>query len=632
MYKLSVPFMLRQIDDYGAEPFIRQLKELSADIVFLALDCYQLDKDAQNRVFASLKENVPLFQKAGFTVGVWVWTFMLREQNDFTHITFTNGSAARVQICPSDREFCRFAYEYMRNIAQSRPDMIMFDDDFRYGFVEGRLGCVCKNHLAYMEELLGEPVPKDNLAKLLLSGGPNKYRSAYLRANGHYFREFAKQSRAAVDSVDPSIRLGLCSCMTTWDIDGISTDELARILAGNTKPFCRLIGAPYWATNRNWGNRLQDVIELSRMESSWCGDNIEIFAEGDAYPRPRFACPSNFLEGFDMALRASGAVDGIHKYTLDYTSDVDYEQGYNIKHRKNQPIYEQIDKHFSGKTPVGVRVYEHMTKFENMDVPACWDDSDGVQNSFFSPAARMLAAQTIPTIYEGLGTVGIAFGENVKYLDDGALENGLILDIAAAKILEKAGVDTGLAQVGPTYSAVREYFPDKKRFVNVSSCPAVEITVKDGAKVLSWFENNGRKQAASYAYKNSLGQNFLVFAFEGYNMSEHSFKQYARGEEIEGWIASLGKKIPASLHGNPDCYMLCRENESGKAVWIGNFFSDECLFTTVKLDRMCSDITFINCTGRLLGDKVEIDTIAPFASVGFEVKYAEALADQHAGS
>ena len=34
----------------------------------------------------------------------------------------------------------------------------------------------------------------------------------------------------------------------------------------------------------------------------------------------------------------------------------------------------------------------------------------------------MLAAQTVPTVYGGLGTVGIAFGENVKYLDEGALE------------------------------------------------------------------------------------------------------------------------------------------------------------------------------------------------------------------
>ena len=103
-------------------------------------------------------------------------------------------------------------------------------------------------------------------------------------------------------------------------------------------------------------------------------------------------------------------------------------------------------------------------------------------------------------------------------------------------------------------------------------------------------------------------------------MTEHAFKQYARGEQIEEWIDSLGKKLPASMHGNPDCYMLCKENEDGKAVWIGNFFADECTNTTVVLDREYKKIEFINCNGSLNGDKVELNYIAPFASVGFEVK------------
>jgi hypothetical protein len=304
MYKLSVPFMLDQIDLYGADQFIKKLKELNADIVFLALDCYILDREKREKVFASLRENVPLFRAAGFTVGVWVWAFMIREKNDYVHITAPNGTASRDQVCPSDKDFCSFAYEYMQNIAKSKPDMIMFDDDFRYGFIDCGLGCTCKNHRARIESVLGEKLPEGDISKLVFSGSKNKYRSAFLEANGYYLKEFAKMSRAAVDSVDPDIRLGLCSCMTTWDFDGVSTPELARILAGKTKPFCRLIGAPYWSFYHSWGNRLQDVIELELMESAWCGDDIEIFSEGDVNPRPRFACPANVLEGFDMALRA----------------------------------------------------------------------------------------------------------------------------------------------------------------------------------------------------------------------------------------------------------------------------------------------------------------------------------------
>ena len=617
MYKLSVPFMMTQIDKYGSEIFIDKLKEIGADIVFLALDSYETDEKKREKVFADLKKNVPIFQKAGFTVGVWVWTFMVRGDKKYTHITSPNGAVSADQVCPSDEDFCVFAEDYMRNIAKSNPDMIMFDDDFRYGFLDCGLGCACKNHRAYISKILGEDVSEKELGKFIFGGGKNKYRSAFLQANGYFLKEFAKRSRAAVDSVNPNIRLGLCSCMTTWDFDGVSAAELAKIMAGNTKPFLRLSGAPYWAHLRAWGNRLQDVIELERMESSWCDDDVEIFSEGDAYPRPRFACSANMLEGFDMALRASGATNGIHKYTLDYYANPNYEQGYNIKHIKNREIYGEIEKYFSDKTPVGVRIYEHMKKFENMTVPAYYEGSDNVQLMFFSPAARMMAAQTIPTVYTGLGTVGVAFGENVKYLEDGALDNGLILDVTAALLLKERGIDVGLDKVDGDILVSEEYFPREKQYVLLYNCHAKEIKVKDGAEIGSLFVVEDKRYVGSYFYENENGQKFLVFAFDGYSMSEHAFKQYIRGEQIENFVKFTDKRLPVSMRGNPDCYILCKENETEKSVWIGNFFSDECMNTTVILDKEYREIEFINCKGKLNGKQVEIDYIAPFASVGF---------------
>jgi hypothetical protein len=621
MYRLSVPFLIEQIDKYGAEPFIKKLKEVGADIAFIAIGPYKYDKIKREKMFGVLKENVSVFKEAGFEVGVWLWTFMMPEANPFTHITSPNGAVSNEQICPSDKEFCDFAYGYLQKIATCSPDIILFDDDFRYGHVDCGLGCACKNHRAFIKAAVGGELP-ENLGKVIFGGGPNKYRSAFLKANGHFMREFAKRMREAVDSVNPDVRLGLCACMTTWDLDGVSAAELSRILAGKTKPFMRLIGAPYWSFDRGWGNRLQDVIELERMESSWSGEGIEILAEGDSYPRPRFRCSANVLEGFDMALRASGAVSGIHKYVFDYYADLDYEQGYVKKHLQNARVYKKIDELFGDKTPVGVRVYENMTKFENMTVPPCFDGKDDVQDIFHSIAARTLTSHSIPTAYKGRGVIGIAFGENARYLDDSALDNGLILDVTAAKILQDKGIDVGLDGVGQTYTASEEYFPDKNRYVLVMNSPVTEISVKDGAKIDSYFvDGEGEKRIGSYTYKNANGQSFLVLAVEGFSMSEHVFKQYARGEQIVEFIGGMGKKLPASMLGNPDCYMLCKENVQGeKSVFIGNFFSDECLSTTVTLDKEYSEIEFVNCTGRLLGDKVELDSVPPYACVMFSVK------------
>ena len=622
MYKLSVPFLLEQIDKYGAEPFIEKMKVLEADIVFLAIGAYHLDVQKQASIFASLKKNIPLFKAAGFTVGVWLWTFMVQSKNDFVHITSPNGRVSHDEVCPSDANFCEFAYNYLHNIAECAPDIILFDDDFRYGFLDCGLGCTCKNHRAYISKLVSEDVSEKELAPLVFGGSKNKYRTAFLQANGHFFREFAKVARAAVDSVDREIRLGLCACMTTWDFDGVSAAELSRILAGSTKPFLRLIGAPYWAHNRSWGNRLQDVVELERMESSWCGDDIEILAEGDAFPRPRFTCSANMLDGFDMALRASGATDGIHKYPLDYSSDVNYEFGYIRKHLKNRPIYEQIEKHFGTKTAVGVRVSEHMKKFEDMCVPSHLEGKDAVQDTFFSPAARMLAAHSIPSVYSEDGVATIAFGENAKYLDEKALSNGLILDLGAAKILSDSGIDVGLCALGSTAVATEEYFPEKHRYINLMGCPVSEITVSKKAAVQSYFIFGDQKLVGSYTYENENGQKFLVFAFDGYQANEHAIKQYERGDQIRATLRAWGKRLPVELSGNPDCYVLAKKNEGEMAVWIGNFFTDECMNTIFVLDDDYNEITFIGCSGTLNKNQVTIDEIAPFASVGFVVKKA----------
>ena len=275
---------------------------------------------------------------------------------------------------------------------------------------------------------------------------------------------------------------------------------------------------------------------------------------------------------------------------------------------------------------MGVRVYESMTKFEDMDVPACFSGKDNVQLVFNSPAARMMVAQSIPTVYNGLGTVGVAFGENVKYLDFGALENGLILDISAAKILSERGVDVGLSEFKGSRIFTEEYFPDKNQYALLTYCPATEVRVKPEAKIQSYFiDANENRVVGSYTYENADGHKFLVFTFDGYSMchvayNDHAFRQYYRGEQINDWVLSLEKRLPAFINGNPDCYMLCYENESEKSVWLGNFFADECMNTTVVLDKEYREIEFINCNGTLEGDKVHLDCVLPYASVGFVVR------------
>ena len=625
MYKISVPVMVGNFPRCGGkEKYLEELKRIGAERVFFALGGMPANKEQEDYEINSIKENVKFFQDNGLEVGTWMWTYLYNgDREDFTPLKVSNGVEKKQHACPLCENYKKAVGERIMRIAECGVDMIMFDDDYRYGFMTGGYGilCTCDEHMKRIKEIIGEDITPEELQKKALTGGKNKYRSAWMKVNGDSLREFAENARMYLDKVNPDIRMGVCACMSTWDQDGFDPASVSRTLAGKTKPFLRLIGAPYWAVDKSWGNRLQNVIELSRMERSWCGEGIEIFCEGDAYPRPRTNCPAAFMELFDIAMRADGTTDGLLKYALDYNSTVDYERGYIDRHIKNAHIYEGIERIFSDKEAVGVRVYEHMKKLEDMVVPKVVEGSGKIEDLFFSPSSRMMADNSVPTTYYGEGVCGIAFGEDAKYVPVEVINNGMILDLRAAEIMEERGIDVGLVNRGELGRNVgEERFGIYKEQISVNNGHRIfDVKLKDGAQVQSRFSS---ETPASYVYENKDGGKFLVFCFDGHFGNESLRRSYARSRQINDAIKWMtGKKLPAYCYGNPDLYIMAKKGDDGSmAVGLWNIFADEVINPTVELDKEYKEISFVNCNGRIEGDKVILSDIAPFGFAGFEVR------------
>ena len=605
----------------GREKILEQVRRFDAQRVFLALDQYEPDADKRREVMRELRDNARFFKENGLEVGAWIWAFMLSKNKTFRNMRSISGTEIKNNMCPSDARFVQFAADYIKDIAACSVDLIQFDDDFRYAFLEGTTACLCDGHIALIREITGDACTREQIERHITSGGKNKYRDAYLRVNGDLFRGFAKAVRAAVDTVDPSIRVGACACMSAWDIDGTDAYELATILAGKTKPFVRLIGAPYWAVNRNWGNALQDVVELERMESAWTRNGeIEIMAEGDPYPRPRSSCPASYLEGFDTAIRASGCTDGILKYGMDYLSNPDYETGYARFHENNRETYKMIDRFFSGKENTGVRVYESMQKVSDMVMPTAVNTEVDIADLFFSKAARALAYNTIPTTYEGAGVCGIVFDENARHLPTDAADHGLILDIAAAEILMNRGVDVGIQRIGEKTVGDTERFRNNGNRIHAMGAQVYDVTLKDGTEICSDMHTPLGDLPFSFRYENREKQRFFILNINTRSTADHVLRHYARSAQFAEQIEWLGgKKLPAYVYGHPALYMQCKENEGSMAVGLWNFFADVALSPAVQLGKTYSDVEFINCGGRLEGDTVYLTDIAPFAFAGFAV-------------
>ncbi len=635
MYKVSVPVLMT--DHFRKEETLVELLRAKADRVFLASTEVPFDPAARQEIYDRLAEYIPYFQAAGLEVGVWLWSFVRRDaQNDTRNCQrriFHDGTEMPC-YCPASTSFIQDTQDFLRNITKLGPDVLQFDDDYAFANWGGSPArCYCPRHMARYQEILGEEIDRDSLYEKAFSGKANRYRNAMLQASQETMDNFSQKMREAVDEINPNVRISLCSVVGAWDMDGTNAIRTAKLLAGNTKPILRLMCAPYWAATKAWGNRLAHTVETSRMQCRWSqAEDIEIMSEGDVFPRPRHRVPASFLEGFDTALRFTGVTDGILKYMLDYNSSPRYETGYIDFHLKHQPLYEKIHAAVAGKMPQGVRVYNSMAKYADADLAGVGDPFDYGWDLFFSRAARLLVDNSIPTTYDGLGWCGIAFGENARHLPEGALDNGLILDIRAARILMEQGVDVGIESVGGVMQERRTasgcestqflYFPAQDEYTapNYGGKAAYDFVPKANARVITLRRDEVGDCPDTILYTNAKGQKFMVYGFDAHFTGEDHYRNYTVQTQLLQVIPWLsGKKVPVECAGHPDLYVQYSEGSGERAVGLWNFFADEIDEPVVMLDKAYKSIRFICGSGRLDGDKVILDPIPAYQFAGFVV-------------
>lgn len=626
MFSVNIPITTSAFLRTDRNATMQALKEAGVNTVLLSNGSFKVNPAEQEKELADLKLAVDVLKAEGFDVGCWYWTFLIPEENTFEKMVGMDGKVSVKMCCPMDEAYIRFVGDYVSKLIRAGVSLILFDDDFRYGHLDMGLGCLCPKHMQAIHEKLGEqPVLSDFVAKAF-TGGENRYRDAWLSVRGDALRHFAAEIRSAVDAVDPAVRVGICSCITSWGVDGVEATELAEILAGQTNPYLRLIGAPYWAVHRSWGNRLGAVIETARMEAARaCGKGIEVYSEGDSYPRPRHACPASYLELFDLALLADGKTDGIMKYLFDYTAPIDYELGYLKEHQKNASVRKRLIKFFEGKEAAGLRVYEYSEKLKHYNFGPQLPNTGRVQDMLFSHAARFISENSIPTVYEGEESAGIVFGSNAALLPESALENGLILDAMAADILTRKGVDVGIQ--GGDGALIpctgEEFYIPENQYIRPNSDCIAQFVLDEKVQILSKIVcPNGTSYPTAYRYENENGQRFLVYLIDAATLNDDGFyRNYARQRQLTENIQWLQKKpLPVICNGHPDLYILCSRKGNHLSVGLWNLSADAIVSPEITVCEPVQEIRCIRCAGTVNGNMVRLSTtLHAFEFAAFEV-------------
>lgn len=630
MYRTSVPVMVHAGLD--KEKTLAALRQSGADTVFLAITRKMRFRFSSEEDLALLRELVPYFEAAGLTVGVWVGETMGHdwgEVGEYTSLVMQDGTPLAAAYCPLDPHFSRDICDWIARVAACGEKLMLIDDDFRLSRYSYGMTCFCERHRRAYAERVGEYLTPAEICKKVYTGRGSRYRDEWLGLLGDTLRGFAREIRAAVDRVDPRITVGFCGCLSTWDLDGVESSELAAILAGEgNRPLLRLIGAPYWLTNCRSDRKMHDIVDLERLLAYHVRDlGMTVLSEGDTYPRPRYAVPASYLEGFDTLLHADGNFDGIHKYTMDYYASPAYETGYYRAAEKDRALHEGIERLFGGKRAVGIRHPGIVRTIREAELPEEFEAPGYGLND----GACLIGSCSLPMTFEKDTSACplVLFGEDARQIDPSRLSHGAVINLTAARILTERGIDVGLQGVGERLLAPTEEFSASGERVKLFGGKVYSVRPKETATVESRFiDDYGERYDGTYRYRNAEGQTFLVLPFTVWRRGDQReegvlgiYESYERQKQIADFAASLGAPLPALCMGHPDLYLLVKDGEGRRTVGLWNFFADGIETPVVTLPAPPKRVTAcLGCTAEPKGREVHLSPIAPHAMAAFEVE------------
>lgn len=615
MIRPDIPVMDSTLNEKSRPQYVKMLKEANASRVWIALS--RISFFERGDTVGNLADNIKYFEACGFETGVWIGSYGFGGplekgiSRDWTRIKSLGGVQGDYDaFCPEDDGFSTAYTEWVKDIVRAGARLIMLDDEFCLSVRPG-IGCFCDRHIKLLEQKIG----KITDLTTIFTGGKNKYRDAYISVMGDSMRAFCKKVRNAVNEIDSSVRVGLCAGYTSWDVEGTDPIEMAKLLAGDTKPFFRFTGAPYWVApnRRRFGfQRLSGVIECARNQLSWVKDSdIEYFGEADSFPRPAFNCSASLIENFDIVMQALGVKD--LKYLYDYFSTPAYEMQYHKIHTRNIPFYNTLEKVFKDSNICGVRLYRPAHRLADITCP---DNFIGEKNvmtkAFFSMSASMLSALCIPTCYDGESDYAAVFGDDALWFEN--KHKKVLVDLPAAIILQQKGYDLGIKAQTPAPVPTVERFDDEsvQLVYTAQDVQYKNLVLDDRAKVHSRFDTGS---VASFEYGN-----FLVLNFDALYVGEGSslFCSYSRGRQL----AQFFENSYPRLSDHPEIYCLCAKKQNGQVVLLQNHSCDPVFDFDITLPKACKSFKLYNADGVADGNKIHIATdFHPFASILLEAEY-----------
>lgn len=565
----------------------------------------------------------------GIEVGWWCAP-SIRYISDFAPVEDAfGGRSADNKKCPLDPAFQDDWAEKVKSVVvAAHPRMVVIEDDYTLAWGRGldNGGCFCERHLALFAKIHGKPLPAAEIAAAFKDR--TDANLAVRRAFADTMREslciLARKVRAAVDEVDPSVRICLCEPGANADKDGASAEAVARAFAGpDTRPALRPSGAIYGAQTTPAdipGALAHTFYTLARMPK-----DIETFYEADPYPHNRF-----FTSAAQMGSLMSGAVfagsQNLLLYCLQYLDDPFEDSGYADEFNRLRPRLEAVrDFNLTRRATLrGVRVVW------TSDAMALTRGVGGGRDAQLADEAFLLAKFGLPyTMRAQAEGPALLAGNIVESLTDAEIERllsgGVLVDAPAANLLARRGFGRDLGvdvEMAPGRLPVvrEEITPEagltrRGRYVNAFYilCAGTEgsvrefatLTPHDGTEIWSRFSGVGGKAVTPSltVASNGRGGRVAVLATSLIGNRSSGLLNLRKQELWRNLFRTLAPNaLPLAALDAPGIWTLASVSEDGREmmVMVDNLSGDvrDSLSFAIADDWVGADVARIGEDGR----------------------------------
>ena len=264
------------------------------------------------------------------------------------YTNLTDGVTPEV-CCPLDKGFRRYIRNSAKRIAQTRPDHIMLDDDFRLLLRNGK-GCACPLHMAEFNRQAGTSLTREELYTAICKkdGEASRYKEIFIKTQVDSLIDCAKEIRAGIDEVDPKIHGSYCMCRNE------GAYEIAEIMAGEGNPVTlRINNAVYCQSDRRFLTTLMQRMALETASLTKMPDVL--LAETDTCPQNRYSTSAATLHSHFSLSILQGAMGAKHWITRLSVYEPKSGSAYRKKLEKYSGFYEELAKISEGVEWMGCR-------------------------------------------------------------------------------------------------------------------------------------------------------------------------------------------------------------------------------------------------------------------------------------